>query len=340
VIARGKLYLTASSGYLESRLHVLCFDAATGKRLWERQLWSTGNTVCHPKTCMAAPTPVTDGERIYALFATGDLAALDADGNLLWYRCLAGDYPTIGNNVGMAASPILWKDLLLLPMENAGDSFVAGIDKFTGQNRWRSQRPRGINWATPLLFTGGQRQQVLFQCAEELAAHDPATGCKLWKATTGFSSVVSPIAGEGLLFVSGGEVNALRPGSGHQPAQVAWHASKLKVAYASPLYYRGHVYAVNSSGILNCAEAASGKPLWQQRLNNKGPYWASPVAAEGKLYLVNDAGVASVVQAGARANVLGVNPMEEPILATPAIAGGAIYLRSDEHLYCVGSRPK
>src|SRR5262249_53280873 len=95
VIASGRGFVTASSGYRQNRLHVLCFDADTGQKLWERQLAATGSTACHPMTCMAAPTPVTDGQHVYALFATADLVALDRDGNLLWYRSLAGDYPTI-----------------------------------------------------------------------------------------------------------------------------------------------------------------------------------------------------------------------------------------------------
>src|SRR5207245_5271792 len=110
VVAAGRVYVTACSGYQQRRLHVLCFDAATGTKQWERQFQATGNTFCHPKTCMAAPTPVTDGARVYALFATGDLAALDREGHLLWYRSLVGDYGTITNQVGLAASPVLWQD--------------------------------------------------------------------------------------------------------------------------------------------------------------------------------------------------------------------------------------
>src|SRR2546428_749632 len=104
VIAAGRVYVTAATGHDQDRLHVLCFDEATGRKLWERQFWATGTTLCHPKTNMAAPTPATDGKHVYALFATQDLACLDADGNLLWFRSLTGDYPTVGNNVGMASS--------------------------------------------------------------------------------------------------------------------------------------------------------------------------------------------------------------------------------------------
>ena len=101
----------------------------TGKQLWERQFAATGRTARHPKTCMAANTPVTDGENVYALFGTGDIAALDHNGNLLWYRSLVGDYPMITNQVGMAASPVVYKDVLLVPMENVGDSFATGLDR-------------------------------------------------------------------------------------------------------------------------------------------------------------------------------------------------------------------
>src|SRR5207244_2943831 len=109
------------------RLHVLCFDAKSGARLWERRFRATGSTQCNKKTNMAAPTPAADGSRVFALFATCDLAALDRDGRLLWYRSLCADYPTIGNNVGMAASPVLHEDTLLVAMENVGESFAAAI---------------------------------------------------------------------------------------------------------------------------------------------------------------------------------------------------------------------
>src|SRR5262245_8346963 len=127
VIADGRIYVTAASGWQQKRLHVLCFDEANGKKLWERQFWATGTTHSHPKTNMAAPTPVTNGKQVYSLFATQDLVALDKDGDLLWYRSLTGDYPTIGNNVGMASSPVLWKDVLIADVINVGESFATGI---------------------------------------------------------------------------------------------------------------------------------------------------------------------------------------------------------------------
>jgi outer membrane protein assembly factor BamB len=340
VIAGGRVYVTANSGYQQKRLHVLCFDAADGKQLWERQFWATGGTNCHPKTSMAAPTPCTDGDRVYALFATCDLVCLDKDGNLVWYRSLVGDYPTVTNQVGMAASPALWKDTLFVAMENAGESFAAAIDTKTGKNRWKIYRSRAINWVTPLVVNDGKRVEVLFQSGGELTAYDPQTGVKRWSYEgKGLSTIPSPTAGNGLIFVPGGELVALKPGTEKAAAEVQWSVGKLSPKTASPLVYQDRVYAINGAGVLNCAEAATGKLLWQERL--KGPFSASPIAADGKLYLVNEAGVTFVVKSEQdKGTILASNALEETILGTPAIAGGAIFLRSDQHLYCIGASKK
>jgi outer membrane protein assembly factor BamB len=339
VIAGGRVYVTACTGADQDRLHVLCYEEATGKKLWQRQFWATGSTLCNPKTCMAAPTPVTDGKRVYALFATGDLACLDKDGDLVWYRSLVGDYPTVGNNVGMAASPILAKDCLIVPMENVGESFAAGIDRRTGKNHWKVGRARGINWVTPLLLARDGREEVLFQSGGEITAYDAGSGTKRWSYSgSGLSTIPSPVLGDGLVFVPGGRMVALRPGSGKAAPRVVWQKPKLQCAMASPLFYQGRVYAVNSVGVLNCARADTGEVLWQLRL--RGPFSASPVAADGKIYLVNEQGTTSVVQAGAAGKLLRTNSLPETILATPTVANGAIYLRSDRHLYCIGGKKK
>lgn len=335
VIAGGRVYITASSRHDQSRLHVLCFDLAGGKKLWERQFWATGDTTSNEATCMAAPTPVTDGKQVFALFATGDLVCLDADGNLQWYRSLVGDYPTITNQVGMAASLVLWKDVLIVPMQNMGESFVAGLDKATGKNRWKEALPRDINWTTPLVITSGEQTSVLFQSGQELAAYDPLTGSKRWNYTAaGMSTIPSPAPANGLVLVAAGELTALRPG-GDRP-QVVWKNNKLRPSgYGTPLLYQGRVYSIGSVG-LNCGDAATGNLLWQQRA--KGPFAASPVAGDGKIYLVNEDGIATVILAGDKPNVLSTNPLGEKISATPAFADGAIFLRSDQHLFCIGEK--
>jgi outer membrane protein assembly factor BamB len=337
-VAGGNVFVTASSGYKEGRLHVLCFDAATGAKRWERQFAPTGNTTCHPKTCMAAPCPVSDGRNVYALFATGDLAALDADGNLLWYRSLVGDYPNVTNQVGMAASPVLYKDTLLLPLENVGDSFAAGIDTKTGKNRWKNERPRDINWVSPLVADLGGAPAAVFQTSKDVTAYDPATGKVRWSLSdlkTG--SIQSPApCGELILVPGEREVYALRTGPGDATPEVVWKSNKLVATYATPVYHKGRVYGLNNANVVSCLDAKTGAPVWQQRV--KGPVSASPVIADGKLYVVNEEGVTTVLKLGDKPKVLATNPVGETVLATPSVAGGAIYLRSDGHLFCIGAK--
>jgi outer membrane protein assembly factor BamB len=337
VITGNRVFVTACSGFGQNRLHVLCFDTQSGKQLWERQFGATGLTGCHPKTSMAAPSPVTDGKHVYALFATCDLACLDLDGNLVWYRSLTGDYPTITNQVGMAASPLLAGDVLVVLLENAGESFAAGIDIRTGQNRWRIERERRINWTTPLLLTNHGKLEVVLQSPKELTAVDPATGTRRWGfETPGIATIPTGIARDGMVYLPAGEFHALKPRADGASPQVLWTTQRLRPATASPIVDRGRVYSLNGGGILVCADATTGNVLWQERV--KGPFSGSPVIADGKLYAVNEEGLTSVVQLGDKPAVIATNPLGDTILATPAISNGAIYLRSDQHLWCVGEK--
>jgi outer membrane protein assembly factor BamB len=340
VIAGGRVYLTACSGFEEKRLHVLCFDEATGKKLWERQFWATGSTLCHPMTCMAAPTPVTDGERVFALFATWDMACFDREGNLLWYRALTRDYPTVSNNVGAAASPVLWNNILILPVENAGDSFVLGIDADTGKNQWKSPRERGINWTSPVVAElNGRTELLLHSALAGLTAFDPKSGTKRWSIKgKQMSEVPTAVVGDGVVFVPGSPFVAVKPGQGEEKPKVVWQSPKLPSGFASPLLYQNRIYTVTTKGIVNCADAMSGKHLWSERL--EGNVSASPVAANGKIYVINQEGVTFVLNPDGSPRVMERNelPMGADVLATPAAANGALYLRSDRVLYCIGSK--
>ena len=339
VIAGGRVYVTATAAYQQKREVVLCFDVKTGKKLWERQVQATGTTQAHPKTNMAAPTPMTDGERVYALFATGDLVCYDRDGDLVWYRSLVGDYPTIGNNVGMAASPTIWNDLLLLCMENVGESFAVGIDKHTGQNRWRIDRPRGLNWASPVVIQNAGQAEVVFQGSTGIDAHDVATGKKKWSAPKLSSGAYATLTfSDGVIYAPGGKFTAVRPAKGNAEPEVLWQSLKLNVAYCSPIAHTGLVYVVSGGGIVNCADAKTGEVLWTHRIDAGGAYAASPLLADGKLYVTNEAGVTTVLQAGKEAKLLATNPINDKILASPIAADGAIFLRSDGALYCIEAK--
>ncbi|MFQ3594230.1 MAG: PQQ-binding-like beta-propeller repeat protein [Gemmataceae bacterium] len=336
VIAGGKVYVTACSGYRERRLHVLCFDEKTGKKLWERQLTATGSTACHPVSNMAAPTPVTDGKAVYALFATADLAALDAEGNLLWYRSLVGDYPEITNQVGMASSPVLADGVLCIPMDNVGDSFLAGLDATTGKNLWRKKRKALLNWVTPITFKLGERSVVLFQGGDVAEALDIKTGQPVWSfATPGLSTIPSPTYADGVLYLTSGRgsVIAVKPQTNGKGEEL-FKADNVLSGYPSPVVYQGKLYGLTDVNV-TCTDLKSGTERWKQRV--EGKFSATPVIADGKLYAVNEKGRGFVLDIrGDMPKILAKNDIDDKIQATPAIANGAIYLRSDTKLYCIG----
>ncbi len=139
IVVGNRVLLTASSGAQQDRLHVLCFDAASGERLWERQFWATGRTITHPQSANAAPTPASNGKAVFAFFSSNDLVALDLAGDLLWYRGLGRDYPRIGNDAGMASSPLVVDDLVIVQTESQGGAFATGIDARDGSTRWRDR---------------------------------------------------------------------------------------------------------------------------------------------------------------------------------------------------------
>ena len=335
VVVGDRAYVTCSGGKRDDRLHVLCFDAATGKQLWHRQLAATGPTACHPKTCMAAPTPVADETGVYALFATGDLAAFDADGTLRWYRSLVGDYPAITNQVGMASSPVLVKDRLIVPMDNDGDSFLAAVDTRYGKNVWKAARPKAINWVTPLVREAAGKTEVLFAGSGGLTAYDAASGDKRWAYKDGSGSIPTGSLGGDTLYLPTGGVTAVKLGDAGVVGEPVMKAKDVAPGMGSPLVYRGKVYAVNANGFIACGDAKTGKLLYKER--TKGAYSASPVAGDGKVYCVSETGITTVVKAdGDEFEVLATNDLGEEVLGTPAIARGCLFLRTDKTLYCVG----
>jgi outer membrane protein assembly factor BamB len=335
VTAQGRVFVTAASGANRDRLHVMCFDQKDGKLLWDRQFWATGGTQCNAKTTMAAPTPATDGKFVYALFATADLFCLDLDGNLQWTRSFVGDYPTVGNNVGMAASPVIADDVVVIHMENIGESFALGVDRTRGTNRWRVDRPKVINWNTPFVRKEAGKTQVLLMTPGSVTAYDPATGQELWAHTQGkFATSPSIMAADGLIFVPGEKFSAIRLGAGGP--EVVWQNAKLNVGYATPCLVGGRLYTVANNGVAMCADAKTGKVEWTHRL--EGTFAASPMSSEGHVYFTSESGTTYVMEAGPAAKVLATNELKDLFMASPVASGGAIYLRSDKHLWCLSAK--
>ena len=337
IILGNTVYITACSERGEGRLHVLAFDAKTGKEQWRRSIIATGGTGCHPKTNMAAPTPVGSDKAIVALFASADLVAYKANGDLLWCRSLFGEDSGITNQVGMASSLGLHKNTVLVEMETAASSFICGVDINTGREKWRHPRTKHVNWTSPTVVNQKGVDIALFLAPTGLTACDPSTGKILWNySETPGGSISSATASDDLVISPGSPLVALKTAQTGSTPEVAWKSSKVGGTYCSPLVHDGRVYGVSSVGI-NCLDAATGKDLWTHRV--KGPFAGSPLIADGKLFLVNEEGLTTVLKIGGdKPDVLGNNRLGETILCTPAFADGKIFLRSDSTLWCIGGK--
>lgn len=331
VIVGQRVFVTATTA--PDRLHVLCFDASSGKQLWERKFWATGRTICHEKISLAAPSPVSDGERIFALFSSNDLFCLDLDGNLLWLRGLMRDYPNASNSLGLSSSPVVADGTLVAQFETDGDAFALGLDASTGENRWKNVRPRRVNWTSPLVTKGADgKHGVILQSSTSVLAVDAATGREIWKFAEGASAVPSSALAGGMLYVPASGITALEIGSSGEPPKALWRAPQLRTGTASPVVLDDRIYILNDGGILTCAQIGDGKRVWQARL--KGPFTSSPLAAGKLIYTVNEKGLIQVIDPSKpEGEVVGELDLAETILCTPSIAGDALYLRSDGHLW-------
>ena len=346
-VVAGRVYVTASSGppaadlAKEDRLYVLCFDAASGKKLWERSFWATGRTLCHPTSSVAAPTPASDGERVFAFFSSNDMACLDLDGNLLWFRGLTHDYPAAANDVGMAASPVVVGDTVVCQVENKGESFAAGLDVATGESRWKVPRKQGMNWTSPAVLRGKEGagdnktgDLVLLQSGDGLSAHDPQTGKAVWTFEQGCAGIPSPVALEGVVYVPSGGLTALTEEK-VEAKEVVWRSQQLAPSNASPIVHRERLYVLSGS-VLRCGNLTTGKEAWSLRL--EGNFWATPVAAGDYLYAFSDDGVGQVVDlTGKKGRVVSQNNLGEAVLGTPAIADGGLFVRSATALWKIAA---
>jgi len=325
------------------RLIVEAFRISDGSRLWIFSAPASGEfPELHEKHNLATPTPVTDGEHVFAWFGTGQIVALDMQGNLVWSRHLGREYAPFATRWGHGSSPTLYKDLVLLLCDHTGESYLLALDKNTGKERWKADRGRDhISHATPLIIHTSARDELIINSSERIDAYDPSNGTLLWYAGKWRQTPVpTPVFHNGTLFLSRGYRNsdflALLPGGkGDVTSQnILWRSSGGASYVPSILYYRDLLYVTNEVGIMTCAEASTGETVWKKRLG--GIFFASPVAGDGKVYMVGETGETFVLKAGREPVELATNELGERMIASPAISNGKIYLRSDRSVFCIG----
>ncbi len=340
VIVGDRVFVSSASGPKQETLHVLCFSAADGRQLWDREFKATGRTLCHSKTCNAAPTPCSDGRYLYVLYSSNDLLCLDLEGNLQWLRGLMVDYPNASNGLGLASSPVVTDGVLIVQIENDADSFVAGLDTSTGVNKWRIPGPKDANWTSPAIIRqAGQPSSVVVSSSAGALALDPQTGRERW-ALPESSSTLSSCTASGTHLVQphprGVTVWELQGGT--TPPVKLWSSPQVGTDTASPVFVGGNVFSINGAGVLICANTKTGDRPWKLRVDREdGKFSGSPVAAGGTIYLASEKGILYALDTTAKDGaVSGKLDLKETILCTPSIAGSSIYLRSDNSLWRVG----
>ncbi len=344
IVVGDLVFVACSSGPKQERLHLICFDANTGAKRWERQLQATGRTMSHPKTSVAACTPCSDGKRVFALWSSNDIAGFDLDGNVLWVRGLTADYPNVSNSLGMASSPIVVGDTVVTMVENDSESYTIGLDAETGKNVWKLERPKVANWTSPVTYRpdASTPPVVLLQSNNGITAVDPVTGSKLWDYTEGASTMSSGVVAGGVIYAPSNGITALEPRSNNAAPEQLWRARQVNPSTISPVVMGGKIFSVNGAGVIATVDTKTGTPGWKLRLS--GPFSSSPVGGGRHLVAVNEKGLVQIVDTeapeGAIVGKLQLPLREETkelVLCTPALSGDKVFVRTDSTLWRIGA---
>jgi outer membrane protein assembly factor BamB len=346
VIQDGRIYLTTAvltEGSADQSLRALCLDAKTGKVLWDVEVFRQDGSQApriHTKNSHASPTPIVAGKRLYVHFGHQGTACLDLDGKVLWRNDKLGYAPVHGSG----GSPILAGDRLIFSADGGDKQAVIALDVKTGKVEWRTDRKtdavKKFSFSTPLLIDVNGQKQVVSPGSDVVCSYDPADGREIWRVRyEGYSVVPRPVYGHGLVFVCTGYDSpgliAVRPdGKGDvTETHVAWRTRRNAPLTPSPLLVGDELYLVSDGGIASCLDAKSGEVHWQERLG--GSYSASPILAGGRIYFPDEDGAAVIVKAGPRFERVAKNALKERTLASYAASGGALFIRTEGHLYRV-----
>jgi outer membrane protein assembly factor BamB len=346
-IVSGECVFLTSSLESGSRRLTHCLDRGTGALRWTREIGDDDPEIASSMTGHAAATPAADGRHVVAAFGRAGLVCYDYAGRQLW-RVELGQFES---ELGLASSPIIDGDRIFIVCDHDGDrftsfdSYLLAVRAADGGTLWKTER-RGVyrSWSTPIVVPVGERKQLVVSAQDELRAYDPQSGELLWKiaAATGWVAP-SPVVARGLIFAASGKngpIVAVRPtvsdkpaAAGSSAAEIVWQVDGAGPYVCSPIAYGDYLYVHNEAGVLACYEAATGRQVYRRRLNGK--FTASAAAGDGRLYLTNEDGTTYVVEAGAAFKLLAANSLEEYSLASPAISGRRLFLRTKQHLYCI-----
>ena len=336
---------------------IYALDKRNGKVLWTNTAFEgVPRAKRHVKATQANSTPVTDGRYVVALFGSEGLACYDTKGKLLWKQDLGVLNPGLWDDKesswGHSSSPIIYRDLVIVQADGHKQSFIAAFNLKDGKQSWRVERNEITSWATPTIYQGANRVEIIANGGRFIRGYDPLTGKELWRFADNDTQVKmqAPLVAHDLIYITGGyppgrAMYAFRPGavgdislkSGEEKNEfIVWRTSKGSPYTPTPIIYGDLMYALADNGVLSAYDAKTGDTIYQQRLPSS--FSASPVAADGKLYLASEDGDVFVVKAGRQYELLSRNTMGQPLMATPAVSHGMLIVRGDKAIYALGER--
>lgn len=334
IIWGDKLFVTGADA--QARM-VYCYDKNSGKLLWEAAADNIqGSPSAMPKvtadTGLAAPTMATDGNAVFAIFATGDVLALDMSGKRLWARNIG----VPDNHYGHGSSLIVYKDKLLIQIDTNRAGKLLALDTETGNTAWETLRNSKISWSSPILVNTGSRTELILTTNPNVNGYDPQTGKELWNIAC-LSGEVGPSAGyaDGMVFAANEYAKLVGIKFNGGTPEIAWEADEFLPEVSSPLAVNGMLYVATSYGVLACYDAKSGEKLWSQEYG--GSFYASPVYADGKVYITDMTGKTYIVKTTRDYQLVGTPEIGEKAVCSPIFQDGKVYLRGMNNLYCIGS---
>lgn len=325
---------------------VTALNRLDGRKLWEYELPAEGQLAeVHDKHNLASSSPATDGRRVYAWFGTGQIVALDMNGTLVWSRHLGREYAPFDINWGHSSSPALFNESLFLICYHDTDSYLLNLDAASGKTQWRVDRGGTFNsYSTPLVVQAAGTHEVIVNSSDGISGHSAVTGELLWHVQeTNRFPIPMPVFHDGMIYTSrgyrSGPYMAIRPGGKGDVSKshVTWRVDTGAPYVSSLVHYNGLLYMAGDVGVLSAIDAKTGRRVWQERTG--GVFTASPVAADGKIYLLSEDGQTIVLaagNAGVPPRVLSRNKLTARQLASPAISGGRIFIRTDDAVIAVG----
>lgn len=346
VIWDNRLFITGATA---KKREVYCYDTSTGKLLWQKSLDKLPGTPAEEPTVMedsggySAPTAATDGRRVYAIFANGDLGAWDMQGKPVWTRSLG----LLDNGYGHATSLDVDQNRLYVLLDQGGSpkdnkSKLLALNVLTGETLWESPtRPVPNSWTTPIHIEVGQKTQIITCANPWVISYDPANGQEIWRAKVLYGETTpSPIFAAGLVYsvMEGEALTAIRPNGTGDVTQthVVWKGEDGLPDITSPLSDGQRVFLITTHGTMTCYQAADGKKLWEHELELG--FQASPSLSGNRIYLFSDKGPVILVEAADSFKELGRSEMGEEVLASPAFLHDKIFVRGKKHLICLGQK--